>query len=97
MELKYWLNGNQRGFNYTPAFYFGDPTEVGITKDGAKLRALDAKGQRWLLILVVSNPGTAAWTAGLAKHNSKFKSKLAMHSNPADFPPSYFLGLLKVE
>lgn len=97
VELKYWPNGNQRGLNYTPAFYFGDPTEVGITKDVAKLRALDAGDQRWLLILVVSNPGTGAWTAGLAKHNSKFKSNLAMHSNPADFPPSYFLGLLEVE
>lgn len=97
VELKYWLNGSQRDFNYAPGFYFGDPTEVGITKDVAKLRALDAKGQRWLLILVVSNPGTAAWTVGLAKHNSKFQSKLAMRSNPAGFPASYFLGLLEVE
>lgn len=96
VELKYWLNGRQRGYNYAPAFYFEDPTAVGITKDVAKLRTLDTKDQRWLLILVVSNPGTVAWTAGLAKHNSKFQSKLATRSNPADFPPSYFLGLLEV-
>jgi sugar fermentation stimulation protein SfsA len=97
VELKYWLNGSQRGSEYSPAFYFGDPTEVGVTKDVAKLRGLDTKDQRWLLILVVSNPGTVAWTAGLAKYNSRFQSKLAMRSNPADFPPSYFLGLIEVE
>jgi hypothetical protein len=97
VELKHWLIGLQRGVRWSPSNYFGDPTSVGISLDVEKLKALDAGGGRWLLILMTANPGQQAWQSGLDKFHTKFAPRvLRSHSEPADFPASYFLGLLEV-
>jgi hypothetical protein len=97
VELKHWLIGYQRNYYWSPGSYFGDRTSVGINPDVEKLKALDAAGDRWVLILMTANPGSQAWQSGLDKFHAKFASgTLRSHSYPADFPASYFLGLLEV-
>jgi len=97
VELKHWLIGHQRGVRWSPSSYFGDPTSVGISPDVEKLKALDASGERGLLILMTANPDPQAWRDGLDKFHAKFAPRmLRSHSDPTDFPTSYFLGLLEV-
>jgi hypothetical protein len=97
VELKHWLIGYQRRDYWSPNDYFGDRSSVGINPDVEKLKALDASGERWLLILMTANPGPQAWQSGLDKFHAKFAPReLRSHSDPADFPDSYFLGLLEV-
>ncbi|GIV98526.1 MAG: hypothetical protein KatS3mg057_3183 [Herpetosiphonaceae bacterium] len=97
IELKHWIIGRQRVNTYTPTFYFGDPSSVGITRDVDKLNDIEGAFCRWLLILLTSNPSTTTWETGLEKFNLKFAPRhLRAHSNPGDFPPTYFLGLLEV-
>ncbi len=96
VELKHWLIGKQGGNKYGPAFYFGDKTTVGISKDVAALRNLSESGKRWLLILTTARPENAEWLQGIEKHNVKFNNQLIPHTNPSEFPKEYFLGLLEV-
>jgi hypothetical protein len=93
IELKHWLIGAQKGVNYGPNFYFGDPTSVGIIRDVDKLNALS--GHRWMLLLLTANPGLNAWESGVERFNRKFAPRqLESRTQPDMFPPSYFLGLL---
>jgi len=97
VELKYWLVGKQRpGVRYGPMFYTGDKSPVGIFKDVEKLRSIKAPGNLWLLILNVDNPGPQEWAAGLKRFVDKFGIPIKSCSNPAEYPPTYFLGLIQV-
>ena len=97
VELKRWLIGDQRGDRWWPSSYFGDRTSVGISPEVEKLKALGVSGGRWLLILMTANPGPQAWREGLDKFHARFAPRvLRSCSEPADFPTSYFLGLLEV-
>lgn len=97
VELKHWLIGRQRGVCYGPEFYFGDPTQVEFVRDIDKLLGLDVPGMRWLLILLTANPGRAAWQAGARKFRDRFAPRLLRPcSDPTDYPPTYFLGLMEV-
>lgn len=97
LELKHWLIGKQRGTTYGPSFYFRDRSSVGITRDVSKLLACPADDPRWLLILASANPGAQAWRSGIDGFNDKFSPiYVAPHTDPADFPSSYFLGLLSI-
>ena len=96
IELKHWLIGYQKGSRYNAQFYFGDPGSVGIKPDVKKLSEISS-GSKFILILTTANPGMDDWTTGVEKFNSKF-SPLHLESltNPAEFPSSYLLGLLKI-
>jgi len=97
IELKHWLLGYQKGYKYNAGFYFGDASPVGIKPDIEKLNQFTQEN-KYLLILATVNPGVDDWSSGIAKFNKKF-SPLCLNSltNPAEFPQSYFLGLLKVQ
>lgn len=98
VELKHWLIGVQRGFRLDPHFYFGDPSPVGITKDYDKLDSITSPCQKWFLILCTPNPGNDLWEKGLDRFHEKFFPRaLDACSNPYDYPPSYFLGLLSLQ
>ena len=96
IELKYWLIGYQKGTWYGAHFYFGDPGSVGIKPDVEKLKRIPSGG-KFLLILTAANPGVQRWASGIDKFNRKF-SPLHLESlaDPAEFPRSYFLGLLSL-
>lgn len=97
IELKHWLIGYQKGNRYNAVFYFGDASSVGIKPDVEKLVQFTQEN-KYLLILATANSGVYDWSSGIAKFNKKF-SPLCLNSltNPAEFPQSYFLGLLKVQ
>lgn len=96
IELKHWLIGFQKGYKLNPIFYFTDPSSVGIKPDVDKLMSIK-EGDRYLLILCTANPGTEEWLRGVTKFNDKFtNSRIESLTNPAEFPRSYFLGLLRV-
>lgn len=96
IELKHWLIGYQRGTQYNAQFYFGDRSSVGIKPDAEKLSEI-SNGSKFFLVLTTANCGISDWSAGVDKFNRKF-SPLYLESltTPADFPSSYYLGLLEV-
>ena len=96
IELKHWLIGYQKGSKLNANFYFCDRTSVGIKPDVERLSNVSDR-DKFLLILTTANPGTHDWTSGVNKFNKKF-SPLHIESltNPAEFPPFYYLGCLKV-
>ena len=98
IELKHWLVGVQRGARLTPAFYFGDPTPVGVLRDVDKLSRFEPEDGKWLLILMTDNPRDDLWQRGLERFHSKFCPRVLLpKSQPEQFPDSYFLGLLQIE
>jgi hypothetical protein len=97
VELKHWLIGRQKGYPYTPNFYFGDLTSIGIVKDVDKLLRVTQPGHLWMLILLTANPGNEAWREGVAKFNRKFSPRRVKSlTAPSDFPASYFIGMLEI-
>jgi hypothetical protein len=97
IELKHWHIGQQGTSKYSPAFYFGDATSVGITADVRKLRDQGGASQKFVLALVTSNPGPRDWASGIARFNEKFAPlRLSSLVDPAAFPEGYLLGLLQV-
>ncbi len=87
----------QGGTSYNPRSYFTDDNSGGLTKDLDKLSRLPIADSKWFLILVTRNPGEDDWQGGLTAFHEKFAPRgLAAHSQPSQFPESYFLGLLKV-
>ncbi len=95
IELKHWLIGYQKGYKLNAQFYFSDPTSVGIKPDVEKLAKIK-EGSKYLLILTTVNPGEKEWLDGVIGFNKKYPSLLLKSlTNPADFPQSYFLGLLE--
>jgi hypothetical protein len=98
VELKHWLIGRQKGTSYGPSDYFRDSSSVGIIGDVRKLRSCPVGDQRWLLILASANPGSDKWQNGITGFNEKFHPfRIQSHTDPSQFPASYFLGLLEVE
>jgi hypothetical protein len=98
VELKHWLIGKQKGTSYAPSFYFRDPTSVGIVADVRKLATCPHGDPRWLLILMSANPGVDGWKRGIEGFNEKFHPfRIQSYTDPSQFPPSYFLGLLDVQ
>ena len=98
IELKHWLIGIQKGTAYGPSFYFRDSSSVGIVRDARKLLSCPEGDGRWLLILTAANPGSDHWETGVCGFNEKFHPiRLKAHTDPTQFPPSYFLGLLSVD
>lgn len=96
IELKYWLIGYQKGTKYNANFYFGDPTSVGVKPDVEKLNKITDEG-KFVLVLAVANPGLNEWSRGVDNFNRKFSPlHLKILTDPADYPDSYFLGLLNV-
>lgn len=98
IELKHWLVGKQKGTVYAPSSYFRDASSVGIIGDVRKLLSCPAGDPRWLLILASENPGVEAWRRGIEGFNDKFNPIcVTPHTDPAEFPSSYFLGLLSID
>ena len=93
VELKHWLIGNQKGDRYNAGFYFGDGSSVGIRPDVEKLAL--TSGQGYILVLATANPGADDWSNGVDRFNRKFSPlRLASLTDPGDYPPYFFLGLL---
>ena len=96
LELKHWLIGYQKGYKYNANFYFADPTSVGIKPDIEKLSNLNL-GNKYMLILMTSNPGEIEWFNGIKKFNNKFSNlEIEGLTEPNEFKDFYFLGLLKI-
>ena len=97
VEIKHWLVGHQREYEYDTDFYFTDRTSVGILPDVSKLARIHSLGAKWLMLFVTARPEPDVWDKGVSTFNSKFMPfHLAAHTSPADFPEAYFLGLLQV-
>jgi hypothetical protein len=95
IELKHWLIGRQKGVRYNAAFYFADPTSIGISHDVKKLADI-SDGGRYLFILSTANPGHDAWEQGLLKFNQKFAPlSLKNVHQEIQYPESYFLGIVR--
>ena len=98
VELKYWLIGRQKQSSWGPSNYFRDTSSVGIVGDVRKLLTCPAGDERWLLVLMSANPGCEKWQQGIAGFNERFQPfRIQSHTDPSQFPASYFLGLLEVE
>ena len=96
LEIKHWLIGQQKCYNYDTPFYFGDASSAGIKPDAEKLHNIPS-GEKFILVLSTANPGTGSWFRDVLKFNRKFEPlELKALTDPNDFPPAYFLGLLKV-
>jgi len=95
LELKHYLIGFQRNTRYEARAYFTDPTG-GIKPDIDKLVVTNTVA-RYILILATANPGSIGWLEAVQDFNQKFLP-LYLYSltNPDDFPPTFFLGLLRV-
>lgn len=94
IEIKHWLIGYQKGTRWNASTYFADASSVGIKPDVKKLIDIP-KGRKFLLILATANPGENDWSSGIKKFNSKFQPLYVKSlTNPNNFPPFYFLGLL---
>lgn len=97
IEAKHWLIGYQKGYKLNPLFYFSDPTSVGIKPDVEKLAKIK-QGCKYLLILATANPKEKEWFKGVDNFNQRFSPLLLKPlTNPAEFPSSYFLGLLEIQ
>ena len=96
LELKHWMIGYQKGYKYDAGFYLRDSSSVGIKPDVEKLQLTPAS--RYMLILATANPGAKDWFRGVESFNRKFSPlRISPRTDPADFPPQYFLGLLAAE
>jgi hypothetical protein len=96
VELKHWLIGYQKGTRWGARDYFGDASSVGIKPDVQKLSAISS-GKRYILVMTTANPGTVHWPVGVELFNQKFHPlRVEAMTNPDDFPPYFFLGLLKL-
>lgn len=96
VEIKHWLIGFQKGIRWSANSYFGDTSSVGIEPDVEKLSKLKEDGM-FVLIFATSNPGENDWESGIRKFNSKFAPlKVKALTSPIDYPPTFFLGLLKL-
>lgn len=95
IELKHFQVGTQSGRYWRASGYFGSKS-YGIYDDVAKLQEV-VSGDKYILVLATKNPGHDDWSRGVDKFNEKF-SPLAIqsHTDPSDFPTTYFLGLLEV-
>jgi hypothetical protein len=97
IELKHWLIGVQRRVKYDAPFYFSDPTSVGITGDVRKLLRDAGDVPGFMLMLLTEKPRAEGWQRGLAKFHEKFAPlRLEALTEPAAYPPSYFLAALRV-
>jgi hypothetical protein len=94
IELKHYLIGWQKGILYNAYAYFNDPTN-GIRPDIDKLLAIQSP-HRYVLILMTANPGIPDWRTAIARFDQKFQLQLRALTDPADFPPEFFLGLIAV-
>ena len=94
-ELKHFQIGYQKEVYYKASSYFANRS-YGIYGDVAKLRDV-VVGDRYILVLATRNPGRDDWSRGVDKFNEKFSPfHIQSHTDPSDFPTTYFLGLLEV-
>ena len=106
-EMNGWLYGRNMLLNtrdggktwlWVASDYFSS-TSWGICADVEKLSKIN-EGGKYILILATKNPEyeeRGDWLKGIDKFNAKFSHlHIKSYTNPSDFPPSYFLGLLEV-
>ena len=97
LELKHFQIGCQKGVCYKAHGYLARKS-YGIYKDVVKLRQITA-GDRYVLVLATKNPGRYDWSTGVATFNADFghlSLHIHTHTDPSDFPSTYFVGLLEV-
>lgn len=96
IELKHWHMGRQRGQLWTFTNTVRTPESFGLEKDLAKLTSNHCAGSGFALLLLTANPGTEDWKRGLDLLRSRIApAHLEPLTNPADFPPSHFLSVLR--
>ncbi len=97
IELKHWRIGLQRGTKWTFTGTVRDPSAFGLVKDVSKLASARCRGSGFALVLCTANPGREDWNQGLIHLNAKLApSRVEAMSDPADYPASHFLGVLRV-
>lgn len=95
VELKHFQIGYQKSDCWRARDYFVTES-YGVYNDVAKLWQVTA-GERCVLVLATKNPGRYDWSTGVATFNEKFSPlHIHTHTDPSDFPSTYFLGLLEV-
>ena len=95
IELKHFQIGFQKRVYYKASGYFASKS-YGVHDDVAKLREVTV-GDKYILVLATKNPGRYDWSRGVDKFNEKFSPlRIQSHTDPSDFPATYFLGLLEV-
>ncbi len=51
-----------------------------------------------MLTWLCANPGEASWKEGVQTFHETFRPRrVRSRTNPADYPPTYFLGLLEIQ
>jgi len=95
IELKHFQIGYQSGRYWKASGYFASKS-YGIHGDVAKLREV-VVGDKYILVLATKNPGRDDWSRGVDKFNERFSPfHIQSHTDPSNFPATYFLGLLEV-
>ena len=92
IELKHFQIGYQKEVYYKASSYFASKS---IHGDVAKLRDV-VVGDKYILVLATRNPGRDDWLRGVDKFNERCPFHIQSHTDPSDFPTTYFLGLLEV-
>ncbi|MBX3385224.1 MAG: hypothetical protein KF768_01490 [Phycisphaeraceae bacterium] len=96
IELKHWRIGKQRGTLWTFASTVQDPGAFGLIKDVSKLTNTPCRGSGFALLLLTASPGRSDWDLGVEILNRKLgPNRVEAMTDPADFPPTYFLGVLR--
>lgn len=96
IELKHFQIGCQKEQCWNAYDYFAGKSTWGIYGDVAKLREI-VSGDKYILVLATKNPGHEDWSRGVDKFHEKFSHlHVRSHTDPSNFPTTYFLGLLEV-
>lgn len=96
IELKHWHMGYQKGQRWTFTNTVQTPEAFGLEKDIVKITATPVGDVGIAIILLTNNPGPEDWTTGLGVLRRKIAPRrVAPLTTPADFPPDYFLGILR--
>lgn len=90
IELKHWFLGRQKGQVWRPRDFMPE-----LESEFEKFKTVKAGDRVWIATLCTTNPGTDAWASALNEFNrEKSPWEVEPIDSPADYPPSYFLGVL---
>ena len=92
IELKHSFIGHQKGQRWRPVDFISE-----LEEECEKFSSVHAGTRGWIAALCTYNPGQERWANAIA-HFNRIYAPICLTSSdrPADYPASYFLGVLKV-
>jgi len=91
VELKHWYVGAQKGVVWGPRDYIDS-----LENECQKFEAMQTSGRAWVLVFCTPNPGGDLWKEAIRYFNREYVPwKLVGKTDPADYPRTYFIGLIE--